>query len=361
MQWCKQFVSTHPESKHCDDAKKIIDEIGKFTPPVPPIPAVVPPTDLETRINLRKTTLSVASGVSAAIGNKEISIIDVADTCTADQFDAKNTKLLQDWVAAGHVLWVNSNVLSLFEIGRTPTRGLYWGVECLPADGSNAILKGVKRVKLKVGIRESESCNLDYPGVIPLLQLEQGHGLEAEAGTVVWSIVPYGNGWISNPKPLDMREWGQRVFWGKFCQFSLHEIPWPPPPPPTPPGQPRQVTLTGNWQASTGAQFRIVDDGKTLTVDLAYRNNELQALSGKLARGQLNATAIKGTFYVTSVHAPKQYTIRVSATIADDSHLHVTCENWPQFDRRSGKYTGRAVLNELWTRSNRAPMRSRRQ
>ena len=120
--------------------------------------------------------------------------------------------------------------------------------------------------------------------------------------------------------------------------------------------------LSGTWQASTGARFRIEDDGKTITIDLVH-SDSLRVLSGKLTRSEEegNANSLTGTLIAAFTIAPKDYTIRVSATIEDDNHLHLRCENWPKFDRRTKKVPGKVVLNELWTRSNMAPMGHHRQ
>ena len=327
---------------------------------------------LEAKLLRRKRTISTSTAIYDAVANKEIWIIEVADTCTADQFDAEQARLLRDWVSDGGVLWVNSNVLDLFGIRHSTVSGGSFA-HCVSAAGTHPILEGVTTVR--VDDLQGKSLSLNYRGVIPLLSVkEEGRNpyWEPPAGTAVWSLVPYGKGWISDRKPLHLdeehntswsreRDRGQEaLFWGQFCQFCLHELPWPPPASGSntlgeqPPESLGQNALTGTWQASTGAQFRIEDDGKTITIDLAT-SDTLRVFSGKLTRPdeQAEAKSLTGTLNaVFAVDAPKQYTIRVSATINDDSHLRLRCENWPQFDRRTGRYTGRGVLNELWTRSD---------
>lgn len=113
--------------------------------------------------------------------------------------------------------------------------------------------------------------------------------------------------------------------------------------------------LSGTWQASTGARFRIEDDGKALTIELVF-SDTIRVFFGKLTPSdeKTNTKSFTGTLTVVfTVDAPKQYAVRVSATINNDSHLRLRCENWPKFSRR-GTYTGRKVFNEILTRADRS-------
>lgn len=124
---------------------------------------------------------------------------------------------------------------------------------------------------------------------------------------------------------------------------------------PLPKGQ-----LSGTWQASTGAQFRIDDDGKTLTIN-GIVSNKLRGLTGTLTRSDEKADSgsLTGTFDVLFVHTPKKYIVRVKATINDSNRLSLKCENWPKFDPRTGRYLDREVLDEVWIRSDGATARPR--
>lgn len=78
---------------------------------------------LEEKMLRRKRTINTSTAVNDAVANDDIQIIEIADTCTADQFDVEQTNLLRKWVSDGGVLWVNNSVLECweFDIRRFPT------------------------------------------------------------------------------------------------------------------------------------------------------------------------------------------------------------------------------------------------
>ena len=131
--------------------------------------------------------------------NKEICIIEVADECTDDKFDAEQGRQLREWVSKGNVLWANNSVLSIFNIHHSTAH--YYG-DCRPAGGSHPILDGTKRVRLTTEY-EDRGYILGDPDVIPLLASEEKGWGRVPIGTTIWSLVPYGKGWISDPKPID--------------------------------------------------------------------------------------------------------------------------------------------------------------
>jgi hypothetical protein len=169
--------------------------------------------------------------------------------------------------------------------------------------------------------------------------------------------LPYGKGWISDPKLVDLEREDGALFWGRFCQFCLHELPWPPPvvdsggkPLEGPSGQ---DSLAGTWQASTGAQFRIDDDGKALTISL-ITSDALREFTGKLIRRdeKPESKSLTGTLDVVfRVDAPRKYAIRVTATFDDQNHLRLRCSDWPVWNN-NGRNIGKKVLNESWNRSD---------
>ena len=66
-----------------------------------------------------------------------------------------------------------------------------------------------------------KAMNLSYRGVIPLLTVKQegrNYIYELPVGTTVWSLVPYGKGWISDPKPLGSKD-------GGYTPWALGQIP----------------------------------------------------------------------------------------------------------------------------------------
>ena len=113
-----------------------------------------------------------------------------------------------------------------------------------------------------------------------------------------------------------------------------------------------QGPLSGTWQVSGGAKFRIVDDGKALTVSLA-ESDALREFAGKLTRrgGEADSKSFTGTLQaVFRADAPKRHSISVTATLDESGELHLRCSNWPAGMNR-GKVITR-TLNETWTRSN---------
>ena len=207
---------------------------------------------LQEKLSRCRRIISTPTAVDDAVASKEVMIIQVADTCTADQFDAGQTKLLQDWVAGGGVLWANSSVLGLFGIRYAATPHYVFGgsFACTPASGRHPVTEGVK--KIYVISEERKSCMLQLRGVIPLLASLDKVGDRLTVGSSVWTLVPYGKGWISDLKPLDYKKGDGAFFWARFCQFCLHELPWPSA---TSPPVPIPDSLTGTWRASGALIF----------------------------------------------------------------------------------------------------------
>jgi hypothetical protein len=327
---------------------------GETAPGSPPVKPSKKET-LEAKLLRHKSTINTSTAIYAAVANKDVRIIEVADTCMADQFDAEQTRLLRDWVSNGGVLWVNSNVLSLFGVRRGQINNS-GEKECVSAGGSHTILEGCKGVVVTLPYGTAKSHTLAYRNVIPLLSLRRDIGF-TPAGTTLWSLVPYGKGWISDPKLVDLEREDGALFWGRFCQFCLHELPWPPPvvdsggkPLEGPSGQ---DSLAGTWQASTGAQFRIDDDGKALTISL-ITSDALREFTGKLIRRdeKPESKSLTGTLDVVfRVDAPRKYAIRVTATFDDQNHLRLRCSDWPVWNN-NGRNIGKKVLNESWNRSD---------
>jgi hypothetical protein len=109
--------------------------------------------------------------------------------------------------------------------------------------------------------------------------------------------------------------------------------------------------LSGTWQASTGAMFRIKDDGTTATVELVS-SDLLRAFSGKLTRGDNlpNSKLLTGTLdAVFRKDAPKRYSAHFTATLSDQDHLRLRTSDWPVWNNR-GKNLGKRAMTEIWTR-----------
>jgi hypothetical protein len=297
--------------------------------------------------------------IPAAVANPEIRIIEVADGCSADRFDAHQTKLLNDWVSQGNVLWVNNNVLKLFAIRYSRLDRETHPLACRVSEAAELapLVGDCKRVTLTGA--GSKARILAGKGVMPLLMLEGDDSAQHPAGMPLWSLVHYGKGWISDPKPLDRTRDDGGQFWQNFCRFCLgkewldvasgEEVPAGGPAPAPKPRGP----LSGAWQASAGAQFRIDDDGKTVTVEL-IASDVLLRLTGRLARRDQQSLGgiLDAVFKADST---KRYAVDVTATIADPGHLRVRCTNWPKWTA-NGKYISKGTLTDVWARSGDAPV-----
>ncbi|MDW8039180.1 MAG: hypothetical protein RMI90_14245, partial [Thermoguttaceae bacterium] len=204
---------------------------------------------------------------------------------------------------------------------------------CVPAGGDHPILKGVREVYLE-DLR-NKSFTLAYPGVIPLLAgRDVGDFRSYKEGDTLWSLVRYGKGWISDPKPIQLNEGDGSVFWTNFVKFCLGEIAWEPPgngkegktPPP-----PQAGPLTGMWQESTGAQIFFEDDGKEVNVKLVEPTRTLQVLTGTLKRadGKPDAKNLEGTLTVTLKVYPRPQRVTVRAVLKDENTMDWICPDWP--------------------------------
>ncbi len=110
-------------------------------------------------------------------------------------------------------------------------------------------------------------------------------------------------------------------------------------------------SLSGTWQNTVGGRFRIDDDGTTARVTL-ISSNVIRALSGELTRpdGDEDGKSLSGTFEAAfKIDAPKQYRIRVTATLDDSGQLQLQCADCPVWNKY-GKKIGTRTQSETWTR-----------
>ena len=349
---------------------KAIASVEPTRPPVEsPRPPVAPSRPhgelLEEEVARRRALVDTPGAMKEAVANRDIRIIDVDDVCAANQFNPEQAGLLRSWVSEGGVLWANNNVLTLFGV-RSSKLAPGDGALCCTVSGRaevSPILAGCTKVALTDTGGKSHS--LSYNGAIPLLVLENDIPLKHKAGTACWSLVPFGKGWISDPKLVDTTQYDGARFWRNFCQFCLRKGPSDAPPGEKPlPGNEEPPTvapqgpLSGAWQASAGAQFRIEDDGKTATIDL-LSSNVLQLLTGKLVRpdGNSDSKTLTGTFTVVFMaNVRKQSTVHVTGTLDDANHLSLRCADWPVLGN-NGKILGTRVFNVTWIRSRFTPAR----
>jgi hypothetical protein len=320
------------------------------TSPAGAQPPRQPSESLEQELARRRVVVHTPGDLEAAVAKQEVRIIEIADACTVDKLDAKQTEILQRWVSEGGILWVNNDVLTLF--GVQHSRLASWGGELYCRVSGKAEVSSIMADCKKVALKDvgGKAHALASRGVMPLLALETDIPLKHTAGTTCWSLVPYGKGWISDPKSVDMTQYDGAQFWRNFCGFCLKK-------------EPRDARggeealsddkLSGVWQASTGARFLIDDDGKTVAIDL-ISSDAIHVLTGKLVRHdpKVDPKSLAGTFDVVfASEASTHYTIDVTMTVGDGNHLRLRCENWPKWSGQ-GKLIGRVALTELWTRSD---------
>ncbi len=111
--------------------------------------------------------------------------------------------------------------------------------------------------------------------------------------------------------------------------------------------------LTGTWKGSTGDEFRVVDDGTTATIEL-LSSDPHTSLSGKLTRGGKGPDAKSLTGNAMAVFprdAPKQHSVRVTATLDDSGRLHLRCADMPIWNN-AGRVSGTHARSEILTRTD---------
>ena len=108
--------------------------------------------------------------------------------------------------------------------------------------------------------------------------------------------------------------------------------------------------LSGFWQTQAGAQFRISDDKKGISVD-GMQSSILQAFTGKLTRASTRPEEkiLTGTFDATFTADGRTYSIDVTITAVNPSTMSVRCTNWPKFNGQ-GRFLGKDVLSITWFR-----------
>lgn len=136
----------------------------------------------------------------------------------------------------------------------------------------------------------------------------------------------------------------------------------PPPQPPSASGaskpQPPPKLLSGIWQTSAGARFRIADGGQSLAIELIGNGGNVRAVSGELSRrkGEPDSKYF-GTLEVTFSRDGKRRTIRSTAILNDENQLRFTYLDWPVWHPQTGKIMGHEPTMEDWTRSAARPAR----
>lgn len=165
--------------------------------------------------SLKISHLSTPAAVRALIANpKATHVLQVGDECTLDKFSSEEAAMLRQWVAQGGVLWVDNDTLKLFEISYDDGHILSQPT-CAPAIVAEGcpVLTGCARVNVKL-TRWGHAHNLSHRQVVPLLSNE---------GKTIWSLVRFGNGWISDVKKVDTATYDGARFWLNFRLFCMGE------------------------------------------------------------------------------------------------------------------------------------------
>ncbi|MBN2132783.1 MAG: DUF4339 domain-containing protein, partial [Sedimentisphaerales bacterium] len=206
-----------------------------------------------------------------------VHVIRVTDGCTANKFNSEEIEMLRRWVAGGGILWANNDVLSLFDIKYTVGYWLAGAKECVPAvpQESCPVVSGCQRIVASKG--HPAASNLNHPRVIPLLTTAY-----REERYAYWSLVPYGDGWVSDAKTVDTAKHDGARFWLNFRLFCLgREIPGAPdyvaPSVPEAPGRP--TLPQGERRASPPAPSDALQQRPT-------RITSLEALKSALSSAQ---------------------------------------------------------------------------
>ncbi len=174
--------------------------------------------EISKELNIHDLTMPATLRTLAG-GPDTVHVIRVTDGCTLDKFNSDETEILRQWVGNGGFLWANNDVLSLFGVQSGAT---YWtpagAQECRAAVTPELcpILSGCERVV--VSKNRPAACNLSHPtaNVIPLLTASYN-----EERYTYWSLIPYGNGYVSDVKTVDNTKYDGARFWLNFQLFCL--------------------------------------------------------------------------------------------------------------------------------------------
>ncbi|KPK50187.1 MAG: hypothetical protein AMK72_02825 [Planctomycetes bacterium SM23_25] len=152
---------------------------------------------------------------------RSIHVVRVSTDCTADKFDSAEARLLKDWVASGGIVWARNDVPSLFDVSFERRSAFGWQGECTPSSNPDLspILAGIQRAQVRW--EHSEMANLSCERVVPLLSAETTAFGGTQGRKCIWSLVPYGKGWLSDVKKIDETKYDGARFWLNFRMFCL--------------------------------------------------------------------------------------------------------------------------------------------
>ena len=257
------------------------------------------------------------------------------------------------------MVWATNDVLTLFGINHSKL--VWWGggLDCTASAGKTPILADCQKVVLKDAGGKAHA--LTAKGAVPLLVLEKDIPFEDKAGTACWSLVPYGKGWISDPKPVDTTQYDGGQFWPNFCQFCLgRELvattagskPVVSVEKPMPPTTPKRSTFWHLASLRSGPSSASTTTGRRLR-STGIADNALAIIHGNLVRRDDDpaSTSLTGKVdAVFAIDAHKKYALDLTATASDSDSMRVRCADWPVWNNK-GKYLGTRPATDVWTRS----------
>jgi hypothetical protein len=178
--------------------------------------------DLADRVDkeLRIVLVAAPGAVRVLVEHPDdVDVVSVPFDCTKEKFSSEELDILAAWVSRGGILWAVNNVLDHFGIkyawGRTAL-WVGWKSRYLCGPGIMANISPVVAGcnQAEVNLRRFPAANLDAPGVVPLL---------TSGDVAVWSIAPYGRGWVSDVKDVDVNKYDGARFWLNFRLWCMGE------------------------------------------------------------------------------------------------------------------------------------------
>ncbi len=186
----------------------------------------VPPDPLEVIVeNEMKTKFMTVTNPSQMRTLTErpntIRIAQISKDCTLKLFTSEELESLKNWIRGGGILWVRSDVLQGFGIDFKKTgSGFPWECTLSIPQTMCPILTDCAKIEISA---DPLYYDLLYRGAIPLWKTRIG-----SSEVCVWSLVPYGRGWISDVKTVNEQTYDGKRLWLNFRLFCLgrvHDIP----------------------------------------------------------------------------------------------------------------------------------------
>ena len=173
---------------------------------------------------LKIMTISTPGEVRVlASAPRSVHVVRVTVECSASKFSSEEADIFRNWVAGGGIFWAENDVIGLLDIQQSDNFG-YGRRVCDRAVSAQMcpIVTDVAKAVVSTMGSHHDPINLMHKNAIPLL---------SDGRDTVWSLVPYGKGWVSNVKTVDPAQYDGARFWLNFRLFCIgHAIPGAPKP-----------------------------------------------------------------------------------------------------------------------------------